>query len=155
MKTTLTAAAVLALGLGGALAQAQNTTPSPTPGQPQTTAPGQTQNRAPGNAAPGANTGSPTSGTATGSSNPAVNPGGNAPSSVNASGQATIVSLQQLENGANSFTEGQARTRLEGAGLSNITELQKDDQGIWRGKAMRDGKSVTVGFDYKGNIGVQ
>ncbi len=38
-----------------------------------------------GNAAPGANTGSPGSNTTTGSSNPAVNPGGNAPSGVNAS----------------------------------------------------------------------
>ncbi len=82
-------------------------------------------------------------------------PGGNAPSGVNASGQATIVPLSALERGANSFTEGQARTRLEGAGLTNVTALQKDDQGIWRGKAMRSGQSVTVGFDYKGNIGVQ
>ncbi len=63
--------------------------------------------------------------------------------------------LGSLENGANSFTEGQARTRLEGAGFSNVTELRKDDQGIWRGRAMRNGQSMTVGFDYKGNIGVQ
>lgn len=112
---------------------------------------GMAQNAAP--AAPGANTGRPSSGTATGSSNPAANPNGNAPSNVNASGKSTIVPLASLEKGANSFTEGQARSRLEGAGFTNVTELKKDDQGIWRGKAMRDGKSVTVGFDYKGNIG--
>ncbi|WP_375459635.1 hypothetical protein [uncultured Enterovirga sp.] len=112
---------------------------------------GVAQNAAP--ATPGANTGRPSSGTATGSSNPAANPGGNAPSSVNATGKATIVPLTSLENGSNSFTEGQARSRLEAAGFTNVTELKKDDQGIWRGKAMRDGKSVTVGFDYKGNIG--
>ena len=60
-----------------------------------------------------------------------------------------------LEKGANSFTEGQAKSRLEGAGLTNVTELKKDDDGIWRGKAMRDGKSVGVGFDYKGNIAAE
>ena len=91
----------------------------------------------------------------TGSSNPAANPTGNAPSSVNATGKATIVPLTGLERGANSFTEGQAKSRLEGAGLTNVTDLQKDDQGIWRGKAMHDGKSVAVGFDYKGTIGAQ
>jgi transcription elongation factor len=141
MKKTAIAACVLALSVAGAWAQSSNTTPNTTSN--------------PGNAAPGANTGSPTSGTTTGSSNPAVNPGDNAPSGVNASGQATIVSLSALERGANSFTEGQARTRLEGAGLSNVTNLQKDDQGIWRGQAMHQGRNVTVGFDYKGNIGVQ
>jgi periplasmic protein CpxP/Spy len=92
---------------------------------------------------------------ATGSSNAAVNGKGNAPSNVNASGTATMVAPSALEKGANSFTEGQARSRLEGAGLASVTGLHKDDQGIWRGKAMRDGKQVDVGFDYKGNIGVQ
>ncbi|MDB5591554.1 PepSY domain-containing protein [Enterovirga sp.] len=95
---------------------------------------------------------SPSSGTPTGSSNPAVSTGGNAPSNVNASGQATFVQASALEKGANSFTEGQVKSRLEGAGLTNVTDLRKDDDGIWRGKAMRNGKSVTVGFDYKGNI---
>jgi hypothetical protein len=42
--------------------------------------------------------------------------------------------------GANSFTEGQARSRIEAAGFSNVTELQKDDQGIWRGRGMRNGQ---------------
>ncbi len=154
MKTPILAAALLATGLAAATAQ---TAPSGTTGNTPATG---TMNNTPsapnpGTNAPGANTGSNTSGTTTGSSNPAVNPGGNAPSGVNASGQATIVSLTALERGANSFTENQARTRLEGAGLSNVTELQKDDQGIWRGKAMRNGQNVTVGFDYKGNIGVQ
>ena len=83
----------------------------------------------------------------TGSSNPAVNTTGNAPSTVNPSGTANIVAASALEKGANSFTEGQAKSRLEGAGLMN--------DGVWRGKAMRNGKSVTVGFDYKGNIAAE
>ncbi len=71
------------------------------------------------------------------------------------SGKAQMVAPSALEKGSNSFTEGQARSRLEGAGLMNVTGLAKDDQGIWRGKAMQDGRSVTVGFDYKGNIAAQ
>jgi len=44
---------------------------------------------------------------------------------------------------------------MEEAGYTNVTDLQKNDQGIWQGKAQKDGHSVTVGLDYKGNIGVQ
>lgn len=91
----------------------------------------------------------------TGSSNPAVNTQGNAPSSVNASGKAQFVASSALEKGANSFTRGQARHRLEGAGLKSVSDLKKDKDGIWRGKASRDGQSVSVGFDYKGNISAE
>ena len=54
-----------------------------------------------------------------------------------------------------SFTEDQARKRLEDAGLAEVGGLAKDDQGVWRGKAMRDGKPVSVGLDYKGNVAVE
>jgi len=54
------------------------------------------------------------------------------------------VAASALEKGANSFTEGQAKSRLEGAGLMNVTDLKKDDDGVWRGKAMRNGKSVSA-----------
>jgi periplasmic protein CpxP/Spy len=60
-----------------------------------------------------------------------------------------------VEPGANSFTEGQARSRIESQGFSNVTELRKDDQGIWRGKATRDGKSISVSVDYKGTVQTQ
>jgi hypothetical protein len=53
--------------------------------------------------------------------------------------------------GSNSFTEGQA-TRIESNGFANVSELRKDDQGVWRGKAMKDGKSVTVSLDFQGNV---
>lgn len=91
--------------------------------------------------------------TATGSSNAAVNSTGNANSTVNASGTINVVAPTALEKGANSFTEGQARTRIESAGFTGVTGLHKDGDGIWRGKAMRDSKSMDVGFDYKGNVG--
>lgn len=61
----------------------------------------------------------------------------------------------KLEKGANSFTEGEARSRLERSGLKDVKDLKKDDQGIWRGTAMLDGKSVGVGLDFKGNLSAQ
>jgi putative membrane protein len=54
--------------------------------------------------------------------------------------------------GANSFTEDQAKDRIEDAGYSNVSKLTKDDQGIWRGKASKDGKNITIALDYQGNI---
>ncbi|HUZ73022.1 MAG TPA: hypothetical protein VMU87_08545 [Stellaceae bacterium] len=54
--------------------------------------------------------------------------------------------------GANSFTESEARSRLEAHGYTDVTELMKDDQSIWRGKAMKDGKPVTIALDFQGNI---
>lgn len=54
--------------------------------------------------------------------------------------------------GANSFTEGQARDRALARGLTNVGELRKDDDGIWRGTAAQDGKHVQVAVDYKGNV---
>ena len=94
---------------------------------------------------------SPGTNSPTGSSNNAVNPPGNAPSNTT-TGTVDLVDPSALEKGANSFTEGQAKSRIEGAGFTNVSDLKKDDQGIWRGKATRGGKSVSVGFDYKGNI---
>ena len=54
--------------------------------------------------------------------------------------------------GANSFTEGQAKSRIEKMGFTNITNLQKDDNGVWRGQAMKDGQIVDVSIDYQGNV---
>lgn len=78
-------------------------------------------------------------------SNPAVNtkPAGS-PESTGA-----------IQPGANSFTEGQARSRIEAQGFKDVTDLRKDEQGIWRGKAMRDGKSANVMLDFKGNFASQ
>ena len=57
--------------------------------------------------------------------------------------------------GANSFTEGQAKSRIESNGFANVSELRKDDQGVWRGKATKDGKSVAVSLDFQGNVTAQ
>jgi hypothetical protein len=54
--------------------------------------------------------------------------------------------------GANSFTEGQAKSRLEANGYSNVTDLKKDENGVWKGSAMNVGAKVNVSVDYRGNI---
>ena len=54
--------------------------------------------------------------------------------------------------GANSFTEGQAKDRAVAAGFTSVSSLAKDGDGIWRGSAMKDGKSVEVAVDFKGNV---
>jgi hypothetical protein len=57
--------------------------------------------------------------------------------------------------GANSFTQGQAKFRIEENGYANVRDLRKDKQGVWRGKAMKDGKSVSVSLDFQGNVTAQ
>ncbi|NTS33267.1 Peptidase propeptide and YPEB domain-containing protein [Phyllobacterium sp. YR620] len=54
--------------------------------------------------------------------------------------------------GANSFTEGQAKERIEGQGYTDVSGLTKGEDGIWTGTAMKDGKSVEVKLDFQGNI---
>jgi hypothetical protein len=55
--------------------------------------------------------------------------------------------------GANSFTEGQAKSRIEAAGFTNVSGLKKDDQGVWRGKATKGGTAaVDVNVDFQGNV---
>lgn len=54
--------------------------------------------------------------------------------------------------GANSYTEGEARGRIEKMGFANVSDLKKDNNGVWRGRAMKDGKMVDVSLDYQGNV---
>jgi hypothetical protein len=54
--------------------------------------------------------------------------------------------------GANSFTEAQAKSRIEKAGYTNVSSLSKDKDGIWKGKASKGAAPVDVGVDYQGNV---
>ncbi|MDQ0348145.1 PepSY domain-containing protein [Ancylobacter vacuolatus] len=54
--------------------------------------------------------------------------------------------------GANSFTEAQAKERIEARGFADVTGLAKDADGVWRGKAMKAGASHDVALDYQGNV---
>jgi putative membrane protein len=58
----------------------------------------------------------------------------------------------RLTPGANSFTEGQARDRISDAGFSDVQGLRLDEQGIWRGRAIRNGRQTGVALDYQGNV---
>ena len=57
--------------------------------------------------------------------------------------------------GANSFTEGQAKSRIEERGYKNVSGLTKDSNGVWRGKADQNGKAVNVSVDFQGNVVAQ
>jgi len=67
----------------------------------------------------------------------------------------TNANASQPAHGANSFTMGEARGRIASEGYQNVADLHKDNQGVWRGKAMKNGAQVNVWLDYKGNIGQQ
>lgn len=58
-------------------------------------------------------------------------------------------------SGANSFSMGEARRRIARSGYTNVADLKKDTHGVWRGQAQKDGQSVGVWLDYRGNIGQQ
>lgn len=57
-----------------------------------------------------------------------------------------------LQPGANSFTEGQARGRIEDHGYTDVKQLHKDQNSIWQAEAMKDGRRVRVGLDFRGNV---
>jgi hypothetical protein len=54
--------------------------------------------------------------------------------------------------GANSYTEAQARQRVMDTGFSDVSALTKDDKGIWRGTATKSGKQASIAIDFKGNV---
>ncbi len=54
--------------------------------------------------------------------------------------------------GANSFTEAQARDHITNSGYTHVSSLKKDSKGVWRGTAAKDGHTVKVGLDFKGNV---
>jgi hypothetical protein len=68
---------------------------------------------------------------------------------VNSSGQNNS---NKPGSGANSFTEGEAKSRIEKAGYTNVTALKKDENGVWRGKASKGGTSTDVSLDFEGNV---
>ncbi|WP_158918801.1 hypothetical protein [Caulobacter sp. S45] len=60
-----------------------------------------------------------------------------------------------LAKGHNSFTKAQARGRIRKAGYANVTDLTLDADGLWQAHATRDGQTVNVALDYKGNVAAQ
>ena len=56
--------------------------------------------------------------------------------------------------GRNSFTESQARGRIQKAGYTRVSGLSKNRNGVWQGKALRGKRTVNIALDYKGNVTV-
>ncbi|AYD05246.1 PepSY domain-containing protein [Rhizobium pusense] len=54
--------------------------------------------------------------------------------------------------GKNSFTEAQAKSRIEDAGYTDVSGLKLDDQGVWRATGTKDGKAGNVSLDFQGNV---
>jgi hypothetical protein len=54
--------------------------------------------------------------------------------------------------GANSFTKAEALKQIEAKGYTHVTRLKKDKNGVWRGRAMKDGHSGPISVDYQGNV---
>jgi len=54
--------------------------------------------------------------------------------------------------GANSFTRSQAKSQIEAKGYTKVAGLKKGEDGVWRGKAVKDGASQDVSVDYQGNV---
>ena len=94
-----------------------------------------------------ASPGTTTGGTTTGDHTPP-----SVGTSTNPNGNATRAGNAALEPGANSFTEGQARRRIEDRGYTNVDQLRKDQNSIWQAEAMKDGRRVRVGVDFRGNV---
>ena len=128
--------AILAVPAYAQVAPSQPDRTTTTPGV--TTAPGATMT--PGTTAPGARTGTTTTPPRADTTPPAAT-----------IDNGTRTSAAPVA-GANSFTEAQAKNRIEAAGFTGVDQLQKDDQGIWRGRAQRNGQQVSVSLDYQGNV---
>ena len=141
MKTTmLTLAATLLAGT----ALAQTTTRPATPGN---AAPGATSNAPMPGVSPSTGT-TPNTGVVDRNTGTAAAAGDR-----NQAVATTGANAPQPARGANSFTEGEARRRIEAEGFSGVGALTKDDGGVWRGTATKGGASAQVWLDYKGNIG--
>ncbi len=50
------------------------------------------------------------------------------------------------------FTMIDAQNLLRQRGYTNVSELVKNEKGTWIGSAVKDGKTVPVGVDVKGNV---
>jgi Peptidase propeptide and YPEB domain len=55
--------------------------------------------------------------------------------------------------GSESLNADEAKSRIEAKGYLELSGLEKDSRGIWRGKGtMKDGRPVNVTLDLEGNI---
>ena len=148
MTKTMILAGLLAAGTAASV-QAQTATAPTRNGAPVvTTTPGATLPPTPGT---NTSTGTPAgAGFVDRNSGPAAAAGNR-----NQAVTTTSANAPQPAKGANSFSSGEARRRIERQGYSTVADLKKDNDGVWRGTGMKDGSKVGVWRDYKGNVGQQ
>lgn len=141
------AASLLASTAFAQITYAQTTATTPSRATPGNMAPGATSN-AP---IPGVST---STGTTPGTGVVDRNTGAAAASGDrNQAVTTTGANAAQPARGSNSFTQNEARRRLERNGFQSVSGLTKDSGGVWRGTATKDGQSVPVWLDFKGNAG--
>jgi hypothetical protein len=58
----------------------------------------------------------------------------------------------QLASGHNSFTLGEAKAHIEKAGYTQVTGLTQTSDGLWQGRALRNGQPVDVALDFRGHV---
>lgn len=54
--------------------------------------------------------------------------------------------------GVDGVTEEQIKDHIMAAGMTSVSSVVKDGNGVWRASAMKDGKAVRVFIDEKGNV---
>jgi hypothetical protein len=55
----------------------------------------------------------------------------------------------------NGLTEADAKARFEARGYSNVRGLHRDAFGIWHATATKSSKTVQVGLDFAGEVGIE
>lgn len=65
----------------------------------------------------------------------------------------TNANAAQPAHGANSFSKKEAHHRMEVEGFHQVSDLHKDQHGVWVGTAMKNGQQTSVWLDFKGNVG--
>jgi hypothetical protein len=67
----------------------------------------------------------------------------------------SVPPLSRSISPATGITEGDAKSRFEARGYSNVGDLHKDAFGIWRATGTRNGKTFTLSLDIEGNVGIE
>jgi hypothetical protein len=65
---------------------------------------------------------------------------------------ASLVVAQEGPATQKPFTMIDAQNLLRQQGYTSVSELVKNEKGVWIGSAKKDSKTVPVGVDVKGNI---
>ena len=151
LSDTTAAPAMSGMPLGTASTGTNPAAAGADPAASTAAAPGSTPGNAVGQATD-RTLGTNTTGTNPGSGNAGQSAAG---SDSNQAVAMTNANAPQPAKGANSFSDGEARRRIESSGYSTVADLKKDGDGVWRGSATKDGAKVGVWLDYKGNIGQQ